>query len=260
MLKIVIEQTTKPKKKHYNEIASKIHSEVRDTFFLLRWVSVHCRVSIVQKVWRWWLQRTIAKEGSYAIFTANENCYLSNEFRENLVQYEIREKFWPNTRICFSDEQHHETPYCFTVSDENLSAKIKGKLDHGVKHSKSGFKSLTFEDKAQDAELSDHIAHAVSQVEYEVKRMRKSLLYVPELYIGLLQNGRNWVAILRKVVCGEVLLTYVEAPPAFEVGGTSVSEVNDVNCGYIARLIEHAYCAANQITLEIMNPSMRRKR
>ena len=46
-----------------------------------------------------------------------------------------------------------------------------------MKHSKSGFKSLTFEDKAQDAELSDHIAHAVSQVEYEVKRMRKSLLY-----------------------------------------------------------------------------------
>ena len=133
------------------------------------------------------------------------------------------------------------------------------KLDHGVKHSKSGFKSLTFEDKAQDAELSNHIAHAVSQVEYEVERMRKSLLYVPELYIGLLQNGRNWVAILRKVVCGEVLLTYVEAPPAFEVDGTSVSEVNDVNCGYIARLIEHAYCAANQITLEIMNPSMRPK-
>ena len=192
------------------------------------------------------------------------NHYLSNEFRENLVQYEIREKFWPNTRICFSDEPHemvHETPYCFTVSDENLSAKIKGKLDHGVNHSKSGFKSLTFEDKAQDAELSYHISHAVSQVEYEVKRMRKILLYVPELYIGLLQNGRNWVAILRKVVCGEVLLTFVEAPPAFEVDGTRVREVkNDVNCGYIARLIEHAYCAANQITLKIMNPSMRPKR
>ena len=78
-------------------------------------------------------------------------------------------------------------------------------------------------------------------MEYEVEWMRKSLLYVPELYIGLLQSGRNWVAILRKVVCGEVLLTYVEAPPAFEVDGTSVSEVNDVNCGYIARLFPIAY-------------------
>ena len=151
----------------------------------------------------------------------------------------------------------HEVSYSFSVSDESISANINGKLDHGVKRCNSGFKSLTLEDKAQDMELSSHIAQAVTQVSFEVQRLHKHLHYVPELYIGLLQNGRSWVAILRKVVCGNVLLTYIESPSAFEVIGTKVGEVNDANCEKIARLIEHAYCTANQITLESMNPSMR---
>ena len=72
-----------------------------------------------------------------------------------------------------------------------------------------------------------------------------------------MQNGRNWVGIFRKVECGEILWTYTEAPPAFEDVGTDVGEVNENNCQMIARLIEHAYCTANQISGGIINPSLR---
>ena len=134
MLKIVIEQT-KPKKKHYNEIASKIHSEVRDTFFDCVEYPFIAEFPLFKRFGDDGSSERLLKKEVMRYSRQMRNNYLSNEFRENLVQYEIREKFWPNTRICFSDEPHemvHETPYCFTVSDENLSAKIKGKLDHGV--------------------------------------------------------------------------------------------------------------------------------
>ena len=72
-----------------------------------------------------------------------------------------------------------------------------------------------------------------------------------------MQNGRNWVGIFRKVECGEILWTYTEAPPAFEVVGTDIGEVNENHCEMIARLIEHAYCTANHISRVIITPSLR---
>jgi len=59
------------------------------------------------------------------------------------------------------------------------------------------------------------------------------------------------------VECGEILWTYTEAPPAFEVVGTDVSEVNENHCQMIAQLIEHAYCTANHISRVIITPSLR---
>jgi len=259
MLKTILNQT-KPKNKHFDDDASKIHSEVRDAFFDCTEYPFNAEFQIFKRFGDDGSKARLLKKEILRYSKQMRNNYLSKKLRENLVQIEVREQFWPNTKSCFSDEPHemvHEVPYSLKVSDEYLSATVKGKLDHGVKRCNSDLKSLTLEDKAQDQVLRNHIPQAVSQVTYEVRRMRTSLRYVPELYIGLLQNGRSWVAILRKVECGEVLWTYIEAPPAFEVAGTYVGEVNDDNCENIARLIEHAFCTANQITLEIMNPTMR---
>ena len=259
MLKIVIEQT-KPKKKHFDDNASKIHSDVRNAFFDCAEYPFIAEFPFFKRFGDDGSKAELLKKEIVRYSQQMRKNYLSKELREKPVQLEIKGNFWMNTRSCFSDEPHemvHEVPYSLKVSDENLSANIEGKLDHGIKRCNSGLKSLTLEDKAQDKELSEHIPQAVSQVAYEVRRIRSSLRYVPELYIGLLQNGRSWGAVLRKVESGEVLWTYIEAPPAFEVAGKKVGVVNDGNCEKIARLIEHAYCTANQITLEIMNPSMR---
>ena len=131
--------------------------------------------------------------------------FLSNKVGEYVIQNEIREKFWPNTKCCFSDFPHEmEVPYSLKVSDEFLSAVVRGKLDHGVKLCHRGLKSLTIADKAQDKDLSHYIPQAVSQIAFEVLKLRKTFPYVPELYVGLVQNGRNWVGIFHKVECGEI--------------------------------------------------------
>jgi hypothetical protein len=259
MLKIVIEQT-KPKMKEYIDIASKIHSDVRNAFFDCVEYPFDAEFPRFKRFGDDGSKARLLKKEVLRYSQQMRKYYLSNEVREDVVQAEITNNFWLNTKSCFSDEPHemfHEVPYSFKLSDDRISATISGKVDHGVKRLNSDLKSLTLEDKAQYTLLRSHIAQAVSQVVFEVRRIRNSLHYVPELYIGLLQNGRSWVAILRKVVCGEVLLTYIEAPAAFKVAGTNVSRVNDANCEKIARLIEHAYCTANQITLEMLNPSMR---
>lgn len=51
------------------------------------------------------------------------------------------------------------------------------------------------------------ISQVVTQVKSEVDKMESFLNYVPAEYVGLLQNGRIWGAVLRKVERGKVLWT-----------------------------------------------------
>jgi len=83
----------------------------------------------------------------------------------------------------------HEVPYSLKVSDEFLSASVRGKLGHGVKLCHRGLKSLTIADKAHNRDLIHYIPQAVSQIAFEVFKLRKTFPYVPELYVGLMQNG-----------------------------------------------------------------------
>ena len=100
MLKIVIEQK-KPKKKHYNEIANKIHSEVRDTFFdCVEYPFIAELFPLFKRFGDDGSSERLLKKEVMRYSRQMRNHYLSNEFRENLVQNEIRENFWPNTRIC----------------------------------------------------------------------------------------------------------------------------------------------------------------
>ena len=259
MLDMVLEQT-RPYKKIYYEYASEFDSEVREVFFDCIEVPFPGDFPLFKR---------FQDDGSKARLLKNEivrysrqmrEHFISKKFGEDLIQDEIQENFWPNTKSCFSDYPHemvHDVPYILNVSDENVFVSVNGEIDHGVKLCKSGCNSLTIEDKAQDKELSKYIPQAVSQVAYEVIKLRKNIRYVPELYVGLLQNGRSWIGILRRVVDGEVFWTYTEAPHAFEVIDSNVGEVNDDHCEMITRLIERAYCTANQISGAIINPTLR---
>ena len=94
----------------------------------------------------------------------------------------------------------------------------------------------------------------MTQINFEVSQMALSLNYTPIEYIGLLQNGPIWIAVLRKIATNrKVLWTYIQAPPAFDINDDSKEfPINQLNCIAIARLIEHVYCIADTITEEIL--------
>jgi len=58
--------------------------------------------------------------------------------------------------------------------------------------------------------------------------MENNLNCVPEQYVGLLQNGPDWIAVMRKVVRGRVCWTYVQASSAFTIDNASTkSTINE---------------------------------
>ena len=252
------------KVKRENEQASNMHSDVRKRFF-------EClEVPFLSELPR--LKRFDACEKSDVLLNevrrfvgVMRTKYLAGEVKEvDNIQPEIRDNFWPNTQSCLSSrfeyEMINEKVFSISAFDDCMEAKIEGKTGHVIKICNSDFSSATLEDKQISLEL-DHKARAqvVSQVYHEIAIMQKHLSYVPAEYVGLLQNGPEWIAVLRKVVRGNVLWTYIRAPPAFLVidGPSFATEINEDNCKQIARLIEHAYCTADKISEEIIFPDKR---
>ena len=181
------------------------------------------------------------------------------------VQPEIKNLFWQNTRSLLRQSEEcemvHERTYFFTAENATRIADIKGKTDHAIKVKNSSFSTVTIADKAICLNMDDSaVSQAVTQVEYEVRQIASTLGYMPIEYVGLLQNGPMWIAILRRVVKGQVRWSHVRTRPAFQISKSSqdtVTKIDDESCTEIARLIEHAYCTADNITEAILNPEKR---
>lgn len=188
--------------------------------------------------------------------------YLAGEVKElDHVQPEIRGNFWDNTRSCLRNEFHmiNEEKYSFTVDDEDTEANIIGKTDHVLQVSDSNLASATLEDKQNCLEMiQTQVSQVVTQVKFQVDRLIDSINYAPAEYVGLLQNGPEWIAVLRKIVHGKVFWTHVRTTPAFKGNRTNnirtATEINLTSCEEIARLIEHAYCTADIIADVINDP------
>jgi len=86
--------------------------------------------------------------------------------------------------------------------------------------------------------------------------------YAPREYVGLLhKNGLEWTMVRRLIVKGLVTWTHMRARPAFTMELTSTgsgsekmaSDVDINACMEIARMIEHTYCVADDISAAILN-------
>lgn len=185
--------------------------------------------------------------------------YVKNKRGElHHVQPEIRNNFWQNTRGLFrnSFKLISEEAYAFTVDDQATEAYISGKTDHVIRVSDSDLSSATLEDKAICLEMTTkEVSQVVTQVKFQVDKLMSSINYAPVEYVGLLQNGPEWIAVLRKVISGKVFWTHVGTTPAFRVTNHNVTDIDEQSCREIACLIEHAYCTADIIADVINDPS-----
>ena len=253
---------TNRKVKWGSEQASDMHSDVQSTFFSCDEVPFASESLRFKRFDQPDKSVMLLDEVRRYVGVMRTN-YLEGKVKEvDYVQPEIRDNFWPNTRSCLSQQFQYEmideVEFSITASDDAIEAKIGGITDHVIRIRNSGFSSATLEDKKICLDLCKKArSQVVSQVYHEVEIMQKSLSYVPIEYVGLLQNGPEWIGVLRKVFRGNVMWTYTRTLPAFSVKNGLATEINDDSCVLIARLIEHTYCTADKISEEICYPDKR---
>lgn len=179
-----------------------------------------------------------------------------------VVQRAIRESFWPAVReeLAGYDELRqlfewtelvNEKYYEYEENDSDAALVVKGKTDHALLLKGTECCCLTLEDKAARDDMTSlpaatscppAIAQAFSQMRAALGVIKATTpLYVPEEYIGLLQNGVEWIVLSHKLVRGESFHRYSRA-----------TNVDD-----IVRALEHALCTAQIIAQQIRDPSKR---
>ena len=262
-LQTIVKQTETRKTKGMEQ-ASRLPSKTQTTFFQCDQVPLKSVLSNFKR---------FESSGDKAIVLRTEvrryvnlmrTKYLAGEVKElDHVQPEIQNNFWINTQSCLRNEFEmiSEEMYFFKVGDEDTEVDITGKTDHVIRVCDSNLSAATLEDKQNCLEMDQlHVSQVVTQVKFQVDRLIDSINFAPAEYVGLLQNGPEWIAVLRKIVYGKVFWTHVRTTPAFTVNSTpdgelSASEINPKSCEEIARLIEHAYCTADIIADVINDPT-----
>jgi hypothetical protein len=147
-----------------------------------------------------------------------------------------------------------ERDYRFEETTVNEVLVVDGRVDHALLIQNSDVCCLTLEDKAVGLRMvpvrntsvcSKEVAHAFTQVKAQVAVIRRSVPdYIPEEYVGVLQNGWHWILLSQKVARGSTFDTYCVA--------TTVSE--------IVQVLEHALCTAATIMNQILYPDQRPQR
>lgn len=81
---------------------------------------------------------------------------------------------------------------------------------------------------------------------YEFNILEEGQGYVPVEYCGILQNGCDWILLIRKIVKAKVIWRYVQSEPTFTVDG-----IDSVTCDQVAKMLEHAVCVADAIITDL---------
>ena len=89
----------------------------------------------------------------------------------------------------------NERDFTLDVQNEKVEATIKGKTDHTIHLLSSDVAALTLEDKCICSVFTKEVAQVEAQINFEVGVMENHLNYVPEQYVGLLQNGIDWITV-----------------------------------------------------------------
>jgi len=148
----------------------------------------------------------------------------------------------------------------FRIEIETALTKfdVKGTIGHAIQLYNSNIASSIIQDYMFGWPLTiETITHVVTQVNFEANQFERLIGYAPREYVGLLQNGVEWIIIRRFIDRGIVTWTYMRAKPAFILnkinGNNTASEVDTNACIEIARLIEHTYYVADSISAAILN-------
>ena len=205
---------------------------------------------------------TLLNEVNRYVEVMHAKCQAGKVEEKTHVRPEIETKFWPNSRCCLNSNFNYEMANQVSCSlhkeDDELDSRINGLTDHVIRIEGSELSSFTLEDKQICVTLGDkEISQVVTEICSEVELLEKTISYVPIDYIGLLQNGPEWIGVIRTVSAGRITWRHVRAPPAFTVTEGIVSSINSDNCILIARLIEHTYCTADYISGHIRYPQTR---
>jgi hypothetical protein len=259
-------------KNKVEEKASSIHSRVRETFFKCMQVPFESELLLFKRFQLPFDGAAVLLNEVVRYISVMRNRYLEGKIDEcKYVQQEITSKFWENTKSCLVYQEKYEIKrerkYSFSVDNADMDVTINGVTDRVIKLKNCGFVSVTLEDKPICLTMAEkEVSQVVTQVKFEVKQLENEMNFAPEEYVGLLQNGHVWIAVLRKISQGKVLWSYVATSPAFEVSSSSAanqprtaSAINMESCVEIARLIEHAYCTADSISEKILNPEKRKQ-
>jgi len=186
---------------------------------------------------------------------AMRQCFLEADHRNTKM---IQDRFWLNTMKCltFCDQYNliEKKPYRFEVETPVRKFEVVGTMDYAVQLKDCDFASATIQSFASRGLAADSITHAVTQVHFEVSQLEHFMGHEPLEYAGLVQNGLEWTLVRRLVKGGKVTWTHMRARRAFTADDAKVSKVNRNACKEIARLLEHVFCVADDVSEAILHP------
>jgi len=150
-------------------------------------------------------------------------------------------------------ELESEHSYNYTLETIDKVVRVSGKTDHVLMITGTSLVALTWEDKGLKVSLD---GQAVAQVKsqmmaevsvFEIANPRLS----PAEFVGILQNGRCWIFVFRRVIDGRLCWCYARLPEVFN----SKEGVIQRHCEIVARFLEHAVCVADDIAASVTGSS-----
>lgn len=242
--------------------ASKISSNDRQRFFKVHRIPFETAAAEFKKIDSQLCRVALRDVVNAYISFMNDS---EDDDEKRVVQPRIKEWFWP--KVCEALNSNgmlqeflrlidmvHERSYAYNEENEDAILALVGIMDHALQVKDSEFCCLTLEDKSIRRTMlsgptakpcTEPVAQAFSQIRSEVATIKSGIPdYVPQEYVGLLQNGIDWIGVFQKLVNGITYYTY-----------TVASNPSD-----IVSLLEHALCTAAIITREIIFPDQRPKR
>mmetsp|Transcript_16144 Transcript_16144/g.22058 ORF Transcript_16144/g.22058 Transcript_16144/m.22058 type:complete len:209 (+) Transcript_16144:510-1136(+) len=191
---------------------------------------------------------------------------------------EMRDEFWPATKACLRCPCRLVEGRSYEVAVESPFRRVavRGTVDLAIQLEDCDLASATLQHAAWPL-TPELLTQMVTQVQWAADRLEQLLGYAPRECVGLLQNGQQWTLVRRLLVRGRPTWTHMRARPAFSVeeeefptvdnnsscyssNGSEksmrrASEVDRSACLEIARMIEHVYCVADDISDGIINPT-----
>lgn len=233
--------------------ASKIKSEYGDVFFNCRWVPLP-QTSRLRTYGNANKSKIIFDEVVRYSTVMRDRLFLKDVDEKRFVQPEIRNVFWPNTCQVLNChafvELFNERRYEVQLEKNSMIVTFKGQTDHTVKMTTCDFNILTIEDKNVGKVMhKGDLSQAVCEMVKELSELKETFSYVPVEYCGILQNGKSWKFLYHKLICGVPVWQHVVAPDTFKSGVVDIK-----SCKVVARLLEHAYCVADDLFAWISKP------